>query len=225
MRTAFAERLSQLEADLQEEGELVRRALRGARAALATGDGETAAEVIAFDREIDRRFMRLERAFEELLARENPVATDLRLVLALLHANLHLERMADHCVTIAKLVRANAGLPSDGALLEVLGEMAVETDRMIGVALDALAGRSIGAAETLIVLDATVDRANRRMVGRVLELPRSAEWFEWGLRIVLVSRCLERICDHAVDIGEQVAYLVSGSFREFTDASRPEERV
>jgi phosphate transport system protein len=122
-------------------------------------------------------------------------------------------------------VRANAGLPADEALLDVLCVMTIETENMIGIALDALAGRSIGAAETLITLDGTVDRANRRMVARVLELPRSPESLEWGLRVVLVSRCLERICDHAVDIGEQVAYLVSGSFREFTDASRPEERV
>ena len=62
-------------------------------------------------------------------------------------------------------------------------------------------------------------RANRRVVKNVLELGSNSELVEWGLRMIVVSRCLERIGDHAVDIGEQTAYLVTGEFREFTDAS------
>ena len=75
-------------------------------------------------------------------------------------------------------------------------------------------------AESLLELDELIDRANRRVVKRAARARAAiAELREWGLRMILVSRCLERIGDHAVDIGEQTAYLVTGEFREFTDAS------
>jgi phosphate transport system protein len=83
------------------------------------------------------------------------------------------------------------------------------------------AERDAAAAETLVHLDELIDRANRRVVERIIDLGPNPELREWGLRMIVVSRCLERIGDHAVDIGEQTAYLVTGEFREFTDASHP----
>src|SRR5438105_10552650 len=105
MRTTFQQDLDQLEATLQEEGALVLRALRGAINALEQRDEELADEVIAFDDDVDERYIRIQQGIELLLARQTPVASDLRLVLAILHINLHLERMADYCVTIAKLTK------------------------------------------------------------------------------------------------------------------------
>jgi phosphate transport system protein len=90
---------------------------------------------------------------------------------------------------------------------------------MIAVALRSFSDRDAYAAETLVDLDELIDRANRRVVHQILSLSGDPERREWGLRMLLVSRCLERIGDHAVDIGEQTAFLVSGEFREFTDAS------
>jgi Phosphate uptake regulator len=116
MRTAFQQDLDVLEATLQEEGELVLRALRGAIKALETRDEELADEVIAFDDDVDERYVRIEEEIQLLLARQTPVATDLRLVLAILHVNLHLERMADYCVTIAKLTKAGPRSRSWSAL-------------------------------------------------------------------------------------------------------------
>src|ERR1051325_8440857 len=110
MRISFTEELAQLEASLQEEGDLVLRALRAALNALARGDEELADEVIAFDDEIDRRYMRIEEGGQSLAAPQTPVASDLRLVLAVLRVNLHLERMADYCVTVAKLTKLMGGL-------------------------------------------------------------------------------------------------------------------
>src|SRR5438034_9009240 len=95
MRVGFQEELDQLEASLQEEGALVRRVLRGALNALAQRDVELADDVIAFDDDVDRHYLRIEEGIQSLLARQTPVATDLRLVLAMLHTNLHLERMAE----------------------------------------------------------------------------------------------------------------------------------
>jgi len=216
-RITFQEELRELEQLLDVEAELVLRSLRGAAEALVTGDAELADEVIAFDDDIDDVYLRTERAIELLLARQTPVASDLRLVLAILHSNLHLERMGDLCTTIAKLTKLSADLPSDYVLLEAFREMGERGQEMIRIALDALHQRDAGLAESLLELDELIDRSNRRVVSRLLEL--APENLEWGLRAIVASRCLERIGDHAVDIGEQAAFLATGEFREFSDAS------
>ena len=222
MRVSFQDELAQLEAAIQEEGDLVLRALRSALNALARGDDELAEEVIAFDDEIDGRYLAIETGVQSLLARQTPVATDLRLVLAVLRVNLHLERMADYCVTVAKLTQLMGGLDvSDDRILDSLGDMGQRAEQMIRVALDAFADRDIDKAMSLNDLDDLIDRANRHAVNDVLSLGDSAEEREYGLRMLVISRCVERIGDHAVDIGEQVAYLITGELRELTDASHP----
>ncbi len=124
MRASFHDELEQLEASLQDEGDLVLRALRSALNALARGDDELADEVIGFDDEIDQRYLAIETGVQSLLARQTPVATDLRLVLAVLRVNLHLERMADYCVTVAKLTKLMGGLDvSDDRILNSLEDM------------------------------------------------------------------------------------------------------
>jgi phosphate transport system protein len=219
MRVSLQEELDQLEAALQEEGELVLRALRGSLGALERQDVELADEVIAFDDEVDEAYLNIEEGIQSLLARQTPVAIDLRTVLAVLHVNLHLERMADYCVTIAKLTKLVAGVPADETLVEAFEEMGSRAEEMMRVALDSFSERDVERAEALVELDELIDRANRRAVKQVIEIGGDEERREWGLRMIVVSRCLERIGDHAVDIGEQTAFLVSGEFREFTDAS------
>jgi phosphate transport system protein len=219
---AIDQALDRLEAQLQEEGQRVVSAVQGAVRALGERDVELADEVIAFDDEIDRSFTALQESVHAILARQTPVAGDLRLVLAMLHANLHLERMGDYCVTIAKLTKLAHGLASDRALVAGIDEMGSRAEEMIRVALDSFSERDLAGAERLVELDELIDRANRRVVGEILRLGTDESAREWGLRMLLVSRCLERIGDHAVDIGEQTAYLVTGEFREFTDASHPE---
>jgi phosphate transport system protein len=221
MRENFHEELAGLEADLQSESDLVLRSLRAALAALEHGDRELAEEVIRFDDEVDERYLAIENGIQNLLARQTPVATDLRLVLAVLHINLHLERCADYCVTIAKLVKLTAELAGDAGLIEAFGEMGSRAEQMLRVAVDSFAARDEVRAETLVELDELIDRANRRAMEQVFAISDDLEKRRWGLRMLIVSRCLERIGDLAVDIGEQTAYLVTGEFREYTDASRP----
>jgi phosphate transport system protein len=220
MRQTFHQELAQLEADLQEEGQLVLRSLRGAMKALEERDTELADDVIAFDDAIDGLCTRIEEGVEILLARQTPVASDLRLVLAVLKINIHLERMGDYCVTIAKYVKLTRDLEAERRMAEGLEEMGERAEQMTRVALAAFAGRSIEQAESLGDLDELIDRANRRAHDDVLALAGDPALREWALRMLFVSRCLERIGDHAVDIGEQTVYLISGEFREFTDASR-----
>ena len=222
MRLTFTEELAQLEASLQEEGDLVLRALRSSLNALARGDEELADEVIRFDDEVDSRYVAIEEGVQSLLARQTPVAADLRLVLAVLRVNLHLERMADYCVTVAKLTKLMGNLSVSGeAISRSIEDMGQRAEQMIRVAMDAFASRDAEKAQTLVDLDELIDRANRGAIEDVLSLGDSADEREYGLRMLVVSRCVERIGDHAVDIGEQVAYLVTGEFREFTDASHP----
>jgi phosphate transport system protein len=222
MRVSFTEELSQLEAGLQEEGDLVLRALRSALNALARGDSELADEVIAFDDEVDRRYVEIETGVQSLLARQTPVAVDLRFVLAVLRVNLHLERMADYCVTVAKLTKLMGDLHvDDEAISRSIEDMGQRAEQMIRVAMDAFAARDAEKAQTLVELDELIDRANRNATDDLLSLGNSPEEREYALRMLVVSRCVERIGDHAVDIGEQVAYLVTGEFREFSDASHP----
>jgi phosphate transport system protein len=222
MRITFQEELEQVEASLQEEGDFVLRSLRAAVNAVEAADAELADEVIAFDDEIDKRYFEIQEGIQSVLARQTPVAVDLRLVLAMLHANLHLERMGDYCVTIAKLTKLVTEVEPDEGLVQAFEEMGQRAEEMIRVALDSFQRRDLEAASSLVDLDELIDRANRRAVERVLDFGSDESKREWGLRMILVSRCLERIGDHAVDIGEQTAYLVTGEFREFTDASHPD---
>jgi phosphate transport system protein len=219
MRITFQEELEQVEAALQEEGDFVLRSLRAAVNAVEAADAELADEVIAFDDEIDKRYFEIQEGIQSLLARQTPVAVDLRLVLAMLHSNLHLERMGDYCVTIAKLTKLVAEEKPDEGLVQAFEEMGQRAEQMIRVALDSFQRRDLLGASSLVDLDELIDRANRRAVERVLDFADDQSKREWGLRMIIVSRCLERIGDHAVDIGEQTAFLITGEFREFTDAS------
>ncbi len=215
------EALANVEAAIQHEGERVLSAVRGAVRALGESDTELADEVIAHDDDVDELFLEIERSIHSLLALRTPVARDLRLLLALLHVNLLLERTGDGCVTVAKLTQLVADADPDVALVEVLVEMGERAEEMLRVALDSLARRDLAGAESLVELDELIDRANRRFVERLVDVMAEPALREWGLRMVVVARTIERVGDRAVDIGEQTAYLLTGTFREFTDASHP----
>ena len=221
---AIDEALDRIEAQLQEEGQRVLSAVRGAMRALQERDVELAEEVIAFDDEIDALFISIEGLIQSLLALQTPVARDLRLLLAIIHINLLLERQADSAVTIAKLSKLVSDVEPDPALVEVLAEMGERAEEMIRVALDSFDRRDLATAESLVDLDELIDRANRRFVERLVDVVADTPMREWGLRMVVVARTIERIGDRAVDIGEQTAYLLTAEFREFTDASHPAGR-
>src|SRR4051794_30665259 len=218
---AIDDALDRLEAQLQEEGQRVVSAVHGAMRALGERDVELADEVIAFDDEIDDLFLEIQSGIQSMLALQTPVARDLRLLLAMLHINLLLERSADGCVTVAKLSKLVADVVPDLALLEVLVEMGERAEDMVRVALDSFANRDLAGAESLVERDDLIDRANRRFVERLVDLMAEPAHREWGLRMVVAARSIERIGDRAVDIGEQTAYLLTAQFREFSDASHP----
>jgi len=218
---AIDEALDRIEAELQKEGQRVVSAIRAAVRALQERDVELADEVIAFDDEVDSLFLGIQESIQALLALQTPVARDLRLLLAMLHINLLLERSADGCVTVAKLSQLVAEVEPDPALVAVLVEMGERAEEMLQVALDSFAQRDLAGAESLVELDELIDRANRRFVERLVDVMADPGMREWGLRMVVAARTIERIGDRAVDVGEQTAYLLTAQFREFTDASHP----
>ena len=219
-RVEFQASLDSLEASAPGAGRRSSCARCAARStSCSSQDVELCDEVVAFDDEIDTRYHRIEKSIEELLAQQSPVATDLRLVLAILHDSIHLERIGDQCVTIAKLTKLAAELEPRHDLVEGLTEMGERAEEMVRVALDSFAGRDVERARSLVELDELIDRTNRRVSDQVLTMASTPGTQEWGMRMIVVSRCIERIGDNAVDIGEQTAFVVTGEFHEFTDAS------
>ncbi len=221
MRAGFREELQRLERTLLAEGELVLGTLDRARAVIGERNVAVADALIASDVEVDHLYVQVEEDAQLLLARQTPVASDLRLVLAIVHSNMHLERIADYAVTIAKLTKLAPDVSPGSPLVEGFEETAAQASEMVRVALQSFRERDVDGAESLPQLDDAIDKANRRVVERVLRLGHDPALREWGMRMIVVSGCLERIGDHAVDIGEQTAYLVTGQFREFSNPSGP----
>jgi phosphate transport system protein len=222
VRQRFSEELRALENEVQQTATQAQLLLEQALRALVGGDLATCDQVVSGDDEVDALYLDVERRILHLFALQTPVATDLRLLTALLHINLHLERVGDQAVNIAKIARMAEGLPPIPAVVQDLEEMGKISLRMVGVAMDALARRDVDLARKLPELDDPIDQLNREMLPKVLEVSDDKLMLEWGIRMYVVSRQIERIGDNAVDIGEQVAFLVTGQFREFTDASHPE---
>ena len=221
-RQRFSEELRALEDEVQQTASQAQLLLEQALQALLGGDLALCDQVVRGDDEVDALYLDVERRILHLFALQTPVATDLRLLTALLHINLHLERVGDQAVNMAKIAKLADGLPQIPKVLRDLEEMGASALRMVRTAMVALARRDVDLARTLPELDDPIDQLNRGMLPLVLEASGDKRMLEWGIRMYVVSRQIERIGDNAVDIGEQVAFLVTGQFREFTDASHPE---
>ena len=222
-RPHFHEELEAIELEILGMGELAERAVARSVEALVRGDVAEADDVISHDDEIDERYMDIEARALSLLALQTPVATDLRMISAIIHINLHLERIGDMAVNIAKIFRSVAELPTNSTIVQQIREMDDVVRPMIRVALEAFSHRDLELCLRLPVMDDPVDRLNLGMYEEVAALAADPAALDWGLRMNMVARQLERVGDHAVDIGEQVGFLLTGEFREFTDASHPVE--
>jgi phosphate transport system protein len=220
-RQRFHEELASMEAEVLVLGKLAEESVGRATDALTRRDDELARAVIAADDEIDRLYLDLERRILALLATQTPVASDLRLVSAIMHVNLHLERIGDMAVNIAKIAVAVRDLPGSETVVSHLQEMSDVVRPMIRLSLEAFARRDLELCLRLPQMDDPVDRLNMGMYKEVAALIDDPDRLEWGLRMNVVARQLERVGDHAVDIAEQVGFLLTGEFREFTDASHP----
>ncbi|MDH3307826.1 MAG: phosphate signaling complex protein PhoU [Acidimicrobiia bacterium] len=219
LRSHFYEQLQELERNLVLMGEHGVQMLTDAIGALIVSDVDAARVVMDADDVVDDLYLQVHHEWLEVMARQTPVAIDLRLMSVILHVNSHLERIADLAVTIAKITRKSEGLPHDPTIISHLQEMGDIVTSMVRAVMEAFTARDLDAALALPEMDRPVNRLNRRMVRKVAALSADPELLEWGVRMIVVARTLERAGDNAVDIAEQIAFLLTGEFREFTDAS------
>jgi phosphate transport system protein len=222
-RTHFQEELAQLEEQALGGLDMVVTALDRALETVQHQDVELAGMVISDDDRIDGRYLEVHQGVLSLLALQAPVAGDLRLVAAVLHIIKNMERMGDQCVNIAKLVPlAGHHPPADERVLSHLQRMGEQARQQVIQCKQAFVRRDVGLAQDLVRQDDEIDRLNREVFHLALEIGDDPDAREWAMHMMLVARCIERIGDNAVDIGEQTAFIVTGLFREFEDASHPE---
>jgi phosphate transport system protein len=221
-RTHFQEELAGLERAALGGLDLVASALDRALETIMNHDIELAGMVIADDDRIDGRYLEVHQGILSLLALQAPVAGDLRVVAALLHVIKHVERMGDQCVNMAKLVPLDGHEPPvDQQMLDYIQSMGLQAREQVVQCGQAFERRDVLMAQDLVRQDDEIDRLNRAVFHHALELGDDPDQREWAMHMMLVGRCIERIGDNAVDIGEQTAFVVTGLFREFEDASHP----
>jgi phosphate transport system protein len=225
-RAHFHEELSRLEDQALGGLDMVVEALDRALETVQHQDIELGSMVIEDDDRLDGRYLEVHQGILSLLARQTPVATDLRIVAALLHVIKAMERMGDQCVNIAKLVPlAGHEPPADERMLGNIAEMGQQAKRLVIQSKQAFHRRDVALAQDLVRQDDEIDRLNRDCFTLALEIGDDPDRREWAMHMLLVARCIERVGDNAVDIGEQTAFVVTGLFREFEDASHPELSV
>jgi phosphate transport system protein len=219
-RLHFQEELKTLESQCLGALDMVVLTLDRTLEALDQQDVELAAIVIADDDRIDGRYLEVQQGILSLLALQAPVASDLRVVAALLHVIKHAERMGDQCVNIAKLIPiVGHEPPKDDEVAERIATMGRLARSEVAQSKQAFCLRDVALAEDLVRQDEQINRLNRQVFRRAVEIGTDVDLREWSMTMLLVARALERIGDNAVDIGEQVAFVVTGLFREFSDAS------
>jgi len=222
-RADYLEELDNLEASALGGLDLVKTALTRTLEAVEHQDVELAQLVVADDDRIDGRYLEVHQALITLLATQSPVATDLRLISSLLHVLKNIERMGDQCVNICKVIPISGNEPpADEEMVGLILSMGRHTKTLLMQAKRAFEERDVEMAQDLVRQDDVVDNLNRDCFRLALELGDDADKREWAMTMLLAARAIERTADNGVDIGEQVAFVVTGLFREFEDASHPQ---
>lgn len=216
-RTHFHAELEGLEQSIHEMGDRAHTLIGMAVQALTTGDVQLAAEVQAGDRVIDQIYLDVHNRWINLIARQQPMGADLRLMSVLLHMNVTLERTGDQAVNMAKLAELCQGLPSSDRVIQQIQEMGDLVRPMLRTAIESFIRRDADEARLLPAMDEPVDRLNIGMYREVVAHGTDPKLLEWATHMMMAARALERIGDQAVDIGEQVAYLVTGELTDFNE--------
>ncbi len=221
-RHQFRESLKGLEVQTLDGLDMVIKQLDRSLESVSDHDVELAGMIIADDDRIDRRYLEIHQGVLSLLARQAPVAGDLRIAAALLHIIRYVERMGDQCANIAKLVRLSGyDAPNDNGILTTIERMGQLTRSQVSQAKEAFAMRNVALAQDLVCLDGEINRLNREIFNRAVDVGDELEVREWAMFMILVARCLERVAGNTIDIAEQTVFVVTGLFREFAGESQP----
>ena len=221
-RHQFRESLKELERNTLGGLDLAAQQLDRALESVSLQDLELAATVITDDDRIDACYLQIHQGALWLLACQAPVAGDLRIVAALLHIIRCVERMGDQCANIAKLVRLSGhDAPKDTDILDTIERMGELARAQVSQAKQAFATRNVALAHELVGLNGEIDRLNRDIIVRAVDIGDRLEVREWAMYMILVARCLERFASNTVDIAEQTVFVVTGLFREFAAELQP----
>lgn len=213
----FHAELDELERKVLSMVDRAEQMIEMAVSAAITDDFDLAERVISLDDDIDETYLEVHHDWTALMARHQPLGSDLRRMTILLQLNATFERMGDQCVNIAKIAQFNSGLPRVERICEQIREMGDLVRPMVRTAIEAYVRGDVDEARLLPAMDHPVDRLNANMYKETVAVRDNPQLLEWATKMLMASRALERIGDQAVDFGEQTAYLTTGERAEFDE--------
>jgi phosphate transport system protein len=213
-RHSFREQLAELQRDLLKMGLVVSDAIQKAVDSLARVDVKTAQEVIDGDDTVDQMLIDIQKRSLELLALQQPMASDLRAVGTALKIVTDLERMADHASDIAKVTKRLEGQKLIKELVDI-SKMAERVQVMTREALEAFISQDTARARQMIAMDDQIDTTYRlifeEIMGLMQQQPQNVQQLTY---LLLVAHYLERVGDHATNLGEWTIYMVTGELED-----------
>jgi len=212
---SLEQKIINLETDLHIMGTLVLDSLVSAVRALEDKDTLKASEVMDKDDEIDDAYMKIDQDWFELMATEQPVASDLRLSTSILQASLHLERLGDLSVYLGKTTHEIHDLPIPESLHKIVVEMGDMVIDMASSSLESLKNRDAELALSTARKEELINSLYNKMLNEVPNISGNNDLYSGLFRLITCVRTLERGGDHAVDICELASFLVTGEFKEF----------
>ena len=219
-RSAFHQQLDEVQRDLIRLAAHVIDSISRGTEALIELDLAAAQSIIDGDDEIDAATLDIEERCFTILARQQPMASDMRALVTAIRLTAEIERSGDLMVNVAKATRRLYGAAIPVALHSLLRAMAGQAVRLFGLAMDAYADGDAGLAGALDDMDDRLDQLHNDYIQSILELHAHARDVQPAVQLALVGRYYERIGDHAVNIGERVQYMVTGWLPEHTGAAR-----
>jgi phosphate transport system protein len=213
-RPVFDEELRGVRAAVTRMGELVDRAISLAAAGLAERDVDACTVVIAEDARINELQRQVRELTYTVLLTQQPVARDLREIMGLLHMSAELERMGDHCVSIAKIARSLADFPELSTHVD-LPKMAQFCREQVRDILSAVVARDADRARLVAARDDRIDRVYHRLFDELVQvMAEDSQNAYRATHLVFVAHHLERIADRVTNIAEDLVYLETGTIEE-----------
>jgi phosphate transport system protein len=221
VRRGFHHDLDLIRDDLVRLAGMVSEALARGTEALLGGDLAVAEEIISYDDVLDTLAVDIEERCYSLLALQQPVAIDLRALVAATRMVSEIERSGDLVVNMMKATRRLYGTTIDPKLRGLVARLSTEVGRVFRLAIDAYADRNEGLAAALDDMDDAVDDLHAEYIAAIFEShDRKAIPLQAAVQLALVGRYYERIADHAVNVGERVRYICTGWLPEHTGVAR-----
>ncbi len=221
MRDVFHDELDEIGAGVAEMIRLVAAAMEGATGALLDADLARAERVIDADTRVDALRVDLEDRAFQMIARQQPVATDLRVLITTLHLVADLERMGDLALHVAKIARLRypeSAVPED--VRDVIAQMGEVARSLVHKVADVVEGRDIELAKEIEAEDDSMDALRRKLFTLVLS-PRWSQGTEAAIDMTLLGRYYERYADHAVAVARRMIFIVTGERPEHLPGNAP----